>query len=137
MKNFILLFSILFSTISFAGLGEPTMTCKMGEKREIKIYGPLGYFYQNDIKNTSEISFPNKIELIFNKEVVHTLSNSTSMVNDKSEYTIMAYVLAVKDLTLIKVLNIFYRSEKGQIAHIDINIDKFNYRGRGFCELVR
>lgn len=112
------------------------MICKIGDIREVRIYGPLGYFYQNDIKQTSEISFPNKVEILIRDEVVNTLLNSTSMVNEKNEYTIMSYVLGVKDLTLKKVLNIFFRSDKGDVAHFDINADNFSYRGRGYCHLI-
>ncbi len=136
MKNLIIALTLLFSSLSYAVANQPTMVCKIGDIREIRIYGPLGYFYQNDIKQTSEISFPNRVELLIKEEVVNTLLNSTSMVNEKNEYTIMSYVLGVKDLTLKKVLNIFFRSDKGEVAHLDINAENFSYRGRGYCHLI-
>lgn len=131
---FFLCLALLLST-SFAST-DPTMTCTLGYKKELKVYGPLGFLYEDDLNQNSEINFPNRVELIINSTVVHTLTNSTSMVNDSNEYTIASYVLSTRDLTLRKVLNLYFASEEGSVAHTDINVANFRYRGKAFCRLI-
>lgn len=135
MKNLLILCLFVISTISIAST-EATMTCTLGQKRALKVYGPLGYFYEDDLRQNSEVSFPNTVELLVEGRVVSTLTNSTSMVNDSNEYTIASYVLGTKDLTLRKVLNLYFASEEGSRAHTDINVGNFRYRGRAHCRLI-
>lgn len=127
---------VFLSTFSIYAATEPTMKCKFGQNRELKVYGPLGYFYESDVRQNSEINFPNTVEIIIDNTVVNTLPNSTSMVNDKNEYTVTSYVLGVRDLSLKKVLNLYFASEKGSVAHADINVGNFRYRGKAFCRLI-
>ncbi|HLW56812.1 MAG TPA: hypothetical protein VKY27_05470 [Bacteriovoracaceae bacterium] len=135
MKKLIILTLALVSTLSIAST-EPTMRCTLGQKKEIKVYGPLGYFYEDDLRHNSEVSFPNTVELIVNGKVVNTLPNSTSMVNDSNEYTITSYILGTRDLTLRKVLNLYFASEEGSVAHTNIAVENFRYRGRAHCRLI-
>lgn len=135
MKKLIILSLAILSTLSIAST-EPTMRCTLGQKKEIKVYGPLGYFYEDDVRNNSEVSFPNTVELIINGRVVNTLPNSTSMVNDSNEYTITSYVLGIRDLSLRKVLNLYFASEEGSVGHTDIAVENFKYRGRVHCRLI-
>ncbi|MFA5582730.1 MAG: hypothetical protein WDA09_00835 [Bacteriovoracaceae bacterium] len=135
MTKLILLLTTLITTATFAST-DPTMKCTLGQKKEIRIYGPLGFLYEDDLAQNSEINFPNKVELLINGQVVTTLNNSTSMVNDFNEYTIASYILNVKDLTLRKVLNLYFASEEGSEAHTAINVSNFKYRGRAYCRLI-
>lgn len=112
------------------------MKCSLGQKREVRVYGPLGYFYEDDLSQNSEVNFPNTIELLFNGAVVTTLNNSTSMVNDENQYTITSYLLSTRDLVLKKVLNLYFDPEQGTVAHIDVFVEKFRYRGRAHCRLI-
>lgn len=113
------------------------MKCKLGQKRELIVYGPLGYLYEDDVRQNSEISFPNIVELYINGARINSLANSTSMVNDRNEYTVTSYILGVKDLSLRKVINLFFASERGSEAHADINVENFRYRGKAYCRLIR
>lgn len=135
MRNLLTIILLLSSTLSFAS-PEVTMKCTLGHKKELKVYGPLGFFYEDDLAQTTEVSFPNKIEILINGNVINTLTNSTSMVNDSNEYTLTAYILNVKDLSLRKVLNLYFASESGSEAHLDINVSNFRYRGKVHCRLI-
>lgn len=134
-----ILFGILFALNSSLTLAatEPTMVCKFPKNRELKVYGPLGYLYEDDVEQNSEVSFPNTVDIIIDNKVVFKLPNSTSMVNDRNIYTVTSYLLNPKDLTLRKVINLFYKSEEGRVAHIDINLPDFRFRGKGSCSLIR
>lgn len=135
MKLYFILALAVFASFSQAA-SDPTMKCQLGHHKEMIVYGPLGFFYEDDLGQSSEVSFPNRIELLINDRIVSTLANSTSMVNDHQHYTVTSYTLNVKDLTLQKVLNLFFDSAKGSEAHVDISVSNFRHRGKAYCHLI-
>ncbi len=135
-KTFFLIsvfFLALISASKALAQEVPQLECETIDGQvKIRIFGPLGAYYEDDLDSSTAVDFTNRVEILLDGQSL-IFPNSLSISNDFNDYIIQSWAFNASSRYFENVMSLYFEAESEEGAELMLNIRGLQLKTQADC----